>query len=184
MIHALLSQNFDAKIYALFLQFFSEWKADPANFFAFRMDGARWEVARQVIVSSPPITLFTFFLSHFFLLWRLHFTSPNLFAPFYIKPIEQKSRGAPNPTSSFAMGSALLGASLTFPSLTIIIIVVVSVVICISTFVGFIILITHIVMFWCWHIVISYQSSMGIQQIELIWKLIHLIFTDEWVMKY
>ena len=75
MIHALLSQNFDAKIYALFLQFFSEWKADPANFFAFRMDGARWEVARQVIVSSPPITFFTFFLSLFPpLALTLHFT--------------------------------------------------------------------------------------------------------------
>ena len=37
MIYALLSQNFDVEIYALFLQMFCDWKADSTNFFAFRM---------------------------------------------------------------------------------------------------------------------------------------------------
>ena len=37
MIYALLSQDFDVEIYALFPQNFCDWKADSANFFAFRM---------------------------------------------------------------------------------------------------------------------------------------------------
>jgi len=37
MIYAPLSRDFDVKIYALFPQIFCDWKADSANFIAFRM---------------------------------------------------------------------------------------------------------------------------------------------------
>ena len=37
LIYALLSQKFYVEIYALFPQIFCDWKADSANFFAFRM---------------------------------------------------------------------------------------------------------------------------------------------------
>ena len=39
MIYALLSQDFDVEIHALFPQIFRDWKADSANLFAFRMYG-------------------------------------------------------------------------------------------------------------------------------------------------
>ena len=38
MIYTLLSRNFGAEIYALFV-FLCDWKADSANFFAFSMYG-------------------------------------------------------------------------------------------------------------------------------------------------
>ena len=37
MIYALLSQNFDVRIYALFPQIFGNWIVDSADFFTFRM---------------------------------------------------------------------------------------------------------------------------------------------------
>jgi len=37
MIYALLSRNFDVRIYALFPQIFGNWKVDSADFFTFRM---------------------------------------------------------------------------------------------------------------------------------------------------
>ena len=37
MIYALLSRNFDVRIYALFPQIFENWKVDSADFFTFRM---------------------------------------------------------------------------------------------------------------------------------------------------
>ena len=37
LIYALLSQNFVVAIYALFPQIFLDWKAESADFFAFRM---------------------------------------------------------------------------------------------------------------------------------------------------
>ena len=40
LIYALLKQNLYVEIYALFPQNFCDWKADSANYFAFRMYGA------------------------------------------------------------------------------------------------------------------------------------------------
>ena len=37
MIYALLSRNFDVRIYALFPQIFGNWKVESADFFTFRM---------------------------------------------------------------------------------------------------------------------------------------------------
>ena len=43
MIYALLSRNFDVRIYALFPQIFGNWKVDSADFFTFRMYAGRFQ---------------------------------------------------------------------------------------------------------------------------------------------
>ena len=50
MIYALLSRNFDVRIYALFPQIFGNWKVDSADFFTFRMYGG-WD--KTLLAQAP-----------------------------------------------------------------------------------------------------------------------------------
>ena len=55
MIYALLSRNFDVRIYALFPQIFGNWKVDSADFFTFRM----YEEASQFLQPWSQIHIYT-----------------------------------------------------------------------------------------------------------------------------
>ena len=56
-IYALLSRGFDVEIHALFPQIFCDWKADSANFFAFRM--YVWSIPESCVMFRMVMTIKT-----------------------------------------------------------------------------------------------------------------------------
>ena len=75
MIYALLSRNFDVRIYALFPQIFGNWKVDSADFFTFRMYGnhtrmllyqvGTWALSRKAVLLKAESNLDFFGLKLF-----------------------------------------------------------------------------------------------------------------------
>ena len=57
MIYALLSRNFDVRIYALFPQIFGNWIVDSADFFTFRMYARALNLKEFRVARAPCLLL-------------------------------------------------------------------------------------------------------------------------------